>query len=226
MNDVAVFCRIIFLAQEFCTTVSSYFFSYFRLVTADLSLLITALLVNTAADYNDHNKALEMLFSDIFRQHEYRLYTLALRMTKSEQTAADIIQEVFLKLWEQRENLAQIQHTEAWLYRVTENKVIDFLRKAAADHRLKEKIWAGLQQIINETELHVAAKEYNQIIQKAIDQLPPQRRLIYQLNKEEGLNYQQIADELNLSRHTVKNQLFTAVQSVRRFIIKSSKFFL
>lgn len=175
----------------------------------------------STAYHNNPEKALEIFFSDIFRQHENRLYTLALRLTKSEQTASDIIQEVFLKLWEQRENMACITNMGAWLYRLTENKVIDFLRKAAADHRLKEKIWAGLQQIMNEAELHIAAKEYNQIIQKAINQLPPQRRLIYQLNKEEGLNYQQIADELRISRHTVKNQLFTAVQSVRHFITKS-----
>lgn len=181
--------------------------------------------MNTAADHNNHEKALEILFSDIFRQHEHTLHCLALRLTKSEQTASDIIQEVFLKLWEQRENISDIHNMEAWLYRLTENKVIDFLRKAAADDRLKEKIWADLQQILNETELHIAAREYNQIIQKAINELPPQRRLIYQLNKEEGLGYQQIADELQISRHTVKNQLFTAIQSVRRFITKSSKFF-
>jgi RNA polymerase sigma-70 factor (family 1) len=183
------------------------------------------LLLNTAADHNDHEKALEVLFSDIFRQYEYKLYTLALRMTKSEQTASDIIQEVFLKLWERRSDISTIQNLEAWLYRLTENKVIDYLRKAAADHRLKEKIWTGLQQIINETEQHVAAKEYNQIIQKALNKLPPQRRLIYQLNKEQGLNYQQIADELQISRHTVKNQLFTAVQSMRRFLNRTGKLF-
>jgi RNA polymerase sigma-70 factor (family 1) len=188
-------------------------------------LLITATALYTAADHNNPDKALEILFSDIFRQHEHRLFILALRLTKSEQTASDIIQEVFLKLWEQREGIYRINNMEAWLYRLTENKIIDFLRKAAADNRLKEKIWAGLQQIMNETELHIAAKEYNQIIQKAINELPPQRRLIYQLNKEEGLDYQQIADELQISRHTVKNQLFTAVQSVRRFITKSGKLF-
>jgi RNA polymerase sigma-70 factor (family 1) len=187
-------------------------------------LLITATALYTA-DHNNPDKALEILFSDIFRQHEHRLFTLALRLTKSEQTASDIIQEVFLKLWEQREGIYRINNMEAWLYRLTENKIIDFLRKAAADNRLKEKIWVGLQQIMDETELHIAAKEYNQIIQKAINELPPQRRLIYQLNKEEGLDYQQIADELQISRHTVKNQLFTAVQSVRRFITKSGKLF-
>jgi RNA polymerase sigma-70 factor (ECF subfamily) len=168
---------------------------------------------------------MEDLFSQIFRQHEQRLYTLAFHLVKSDETAKDIIQEVFLKLWEQRSNIQNIKNKEAWLYKLTENKVIDFLRKASADDRLKKKIWDILQQHLNDTELHLEAKEYNQVIQKAIEQLPPQRRLIYQLNKNEGLDYQQIATELHLSKHTVKNHLFSAVQSVRRFISKNTKLF-
>jgi RNA polymerase sigma-70 factor (family 1) len=163
------------------------------------------------------------MFSDLFRQHEHKLYTLALKLTKSDQLAKDIIQEVFLKLWDQRNQLTSIMNIEAWLYRVTENKIIDFLRKASADNRLKEKIWNQLQQIVNESEQYLAAKEYNQIIQKAIDQLPPQRKLIYQLNKENGMNYLDIADELQLSKHTVKNQLSTAIKSVRNFLVRNIK---
>lgn len=168
-------------------------------------------------------KKLELVFSELFRQHEHRLYTLALKLTKSDQLAKDIIQEVFLKLWDQRNQLSSILNIEAWLYRVTENKIIDFLRKASADNRLKEKIWNQLQQIVNESEQYLAAKEYNQIIQKAIDLLPPQRKLIYQLNKENGMNYREIADKLHLSKHTVKNQLSTAIQSVRSFLARSIK---
>ena len=172
----------------------------------------------------NNEKTFEVLFSEIFRQHEHRLHSLALRLTKSDQTAKDIIQEVFLKLWDQRANLHSINNVEAWLYRLTENKVIDFLRKASADNRLKKKIWEQLEQIVNESEQYLAAKEYNQIIQKAIDQLSPQRRLIYQLNKEDGMNYREIAEKLQLSKHTVKNQLSTAVQTVRRFLVKNTKF--
>jgi RNA polymerase sigma-70 factor (family 1) len=167
---------------------------------------------------------MELMFSEIFRQHEHKLYTLALKLTKSDQLAKDIIQEVFLKLWDQRNLIASIINIEAWLYRVTENKIIDFLRKASADNRLKEKIWDQLQQIVNESEQYLAAKEYNQIILKAIDQLPPQRKLIYQLNKENGMNYREIADELHLSKHTVKNQLSTAVRSVKNFLARNVKF--
>ena len=181
--------------------------------------------MNPASNHNNQIITQEVLFSGLFRQYEHRLYLLAFSLAKSEQVAKDIIQDVFMKLWEQRNNLDAIHNVEAWLYRLTENKVIDFLRKVADDDRLRNQIWLQVERITNEAELHVAAKEYNLIIQKAINDLPPQRRLIYKLNKEDGLNYQQIADELQISRHTVKNQLFFAVQSVRKFIARNTKLF-
>ncbi|MFT3825896.1 MAG: RNA polymerase sigma-70 factor [Chitinophagaceae bacterium] len=176
--------------------------------------------IHNIRDNNDNN-AIELLFESIFKQYELRLYNLALKMTKSHQQACDIIQDVFLKLWEQRHTIHSINNIEAWLYRITENKVIDYLRKTAADRRLMEIVWNNLQKNAEETEAVVAAKEYNQIIIKAIDNLPPQRKLIYYLNKERGLNYKEIANELSISKHTVKNQLSTAVQSIRNFLNKS-----
>jgi RNA polymerase sigma-70 factor (ECF subfamily) len=173
---------------------------------------------------DDH--ALETLFMEVFQQHEHRLYTLAQRLVKSEQHVKDIIQEVFLKLWEHRHRLHEIQNIEAWLYRVMENKVIDFLRKAAADSRLKDAMWNRISQTRNDTEEWLEAKEYNRIIQQAIDRLPPQRRRIYCLHKKEGLDHASIAEELSISRHTVKNQLSAAIQSIRSFVARNSGFFV
>jgi len=150
---------------------------------------------------------------------------LALCMVKSELHVKDIIQEVFLKLWEHRHRLQEIHNIEAWLYRVTENKVIDFLRKAAADSRLKDTIWNNISQARNDTDEWMEAKEYNRIIQQAIDLLPPQRKRIYCLHKKDGLDHAQIAEELSISRHTVKNQLSAALQSIRSFVARNSGLF-
>ena len=160
----------------------------------------------------------EAMFNAIFREQEYKLHTLALRLTKSDQYAKDIIQEVFLNLWERRDRIHEIDNVEAWLYRVTENKVVDFLRKASADNRLKKAIWHNLQEILNDTGAQVEAKEFNTLIQKAIDQLPPQRKIIYRLNREIGLNYKEIADKLHISHHTVKNQLHESLKFMRGFL--------
>lgn len=170
-------------------------------------------------------KAMECFFEELFRRHEYRLYTLAQQLTKSGQYAKDIIQEVFIKLWERRQELDRIENIEAWLYRMTENKVIDFLRKTAADGRLKEAVWKNIPLQQDDPEVLIEAKEYHQIIRKAIDSLPAQRKLIYQLNREKGLNYQEIAQTLQISKHTVKNQLSTALQSIRKFLTGTSRIF-
>lgn len=175
----------------------------------------------------DRDPELEVHFIRIFREHEYKLYTLALRLTKSDLYAKDIIQEVFLSLWDHRSNIASIHNMEAWLYRVTENKILDFLRKAAVNSRLKKAVWDNLQDILtNETINLVEAKECESIIRKAVDSLPPQRQLIYRLNRDKGLSYQEIADELSVSRHTVKNQVFSALESIRKFVTRHRLLFL
>lgn len=168
--------------------------------------------------YSPEVPSLEARFNAIFQEQEYKLYTLSLRLTKSDQYAKDIVQEVFLKLWEHRERMHEIDNVEAWLYRVTENKVIDFLRKASVADRLKKAIWHNLQEIVNDTGAQVEAKEFNILIQNAIKQLPTQRKTIYRLNREKGLNYQEIADELHISRHTVKNQLHESLKFIRGFL--------
>jgi RNA polymerase sigma-70 factor (ECF subfamily) len=179
------------------------------------------------SNIRDREPELEVHFIRIFREHEYKLYTLALRLTKSDLYAKDIIQEVFLSLWDHRDDIAGIHNIEAWLYRVTENKVLDFLRKAAVNARLKKTLWENLQDILtNETINLVEAKEVESIISKAVDNLPPQRQLIYRLNRDKGLSYQEIADELSVSRHTVKNQVFSALESIRKFLSRYRLLFL
>lgn len=166
---------------------------------------------------------MEILFGEIFREHENSLYTLALRLTKSDSQAKDIIQDVFLKLWESRNILHHIENLDGWLYRLTENKIIDFLRKTAVEEKLRNAVWNKLQASGEDAGDVLSQKEYHQILRKAIEMLPPQRKLIYQLNKESDLSYKEIAEELHISRHTVKNQLSSAMQSIRNFLSNNTR---
>ena len=169
---------------------------------------------------------LEAVFGEIHRKHEKALYRLALRVTRSEQQAQDIVQEVFIKLWEHRSRIDEIRNMEDWLYRVTENKIMDFLRKSAADSRLREALWARANAATSETEELLQAKESHSIIQGAVNRLPRQRKLIFRLHREKGLNHQEIAEALSISRHTVKNQLATALRSLQRLFMTGIIFFM
>ncbi|HEY4289425.1 MAG TPA: RNA polymerase sigma-70 factor [Puia sp.] len=162
--------------------------------------------------------AMEDTFRQLYDKHALSLHQIAFRVTRSDQQSKDIVQEVFLKLWGHREEIAVIDNMEGWLYRVTENKLMDFLRKTAADERLRQALWKRAKTSVDETKELLEAKDSVLSIRKAVSLLPPQRQLIYQLNREKGLNYKEIAEALSISRHTVKNQISMALHSIQRFL--------
>lgn len=142
------------------------------------------------------NHIQEQRFAYVFKCHEYKLYTLALQLTKSDQYAKDIVQEVFLKLWQERRNIFDSDQTERWLFRMTESKIIKFLSRTAYDRRLRDALWVNMQCLLNENEEAVAlVAEYHSVMEKAIHHLPPQRQRIYQLNNESYLNYDWVFTE-------------------------------
>ncbi|MBS1751519.1 MAG: sigma-70 family RNA polymerase sigma factor [Bacteroidetes bacterium] len=162
------------------------------------------------------DRTLEVYFTDIFKKQEYKLYTLVSHLTKSDQYAKDVIQEVFLKLWAHRSSLHNIDNIEAWLYKLTESRIIDFLKKTASERRLRDALWINLHHFETDTEETVSLKEYNTIIDKAINQLPPQRKLVYRLTKEDGLNYSEIARYLKASKKTIKNYFLRVSGRMRK----------
>jgi len=167
--------------------------------------------------YSLHSgKEMENEFEVLFKEHNQSVYLLAFKVTKSHQQACDIMQDVFVKLWESRLQWEEIRNFEAWLHRVTRNRLIDFLRKVAADHRLQEKLWNTLQLNQESSETALDLKESAAILQGIVNELPPQRKLVYQLSRDKGLNYNEIAEELSISRHTVKNQLSNALRFLQK----------
>ena len=165
-----------------------------------------------------NDEPLGKTIENIFKQYQPFLYKMAIKVVKSPQTAGDIVQNVFLKLVEHRKQLSGINNIEAWLNRVAQNELIDFLRKTAADNRLKHRLWEEMQLSSTNTQEQIDGRYCKDSIDKAITLLPPQRKLIFKLNRDNGLNYQQIAEALSISKHTVKNHLFLALRSIQRFV--------
>ena len=162
---------------------------------------------------------LEQLFNELFREYEQPLYLFAFRMVKSEMTAKDIIQDVFLKLWLIRDKLSEIKSISSFLYKLTENKVIDYLRASASDQKKKHGLWCRVHQSNEQNVgIFVEAKEYHAIIQQAIEQLSPQRRAVYLLSQAEDKPRKEIASLLQISPHTVRNQLAKAIENIVTYL--------
>lgn len=175
------------------------------------------------ADIRNINEHQRNYLALVFNQFENRLFLFALKITKSEATAGDIVQEVFLKLWEQKEMLNQIENIESYLFRAVKNKAIDFLRVLANDDKRRASYFITYKYYEDSTQKEIDRKEFNALLEKAIKSLPAQRSLIYQMSQVEGFSRKEIAKKMNISESTVKNQLTSAISGVRSFFRKSLK---
>jgi len=160
----------------------------------------------------------EASFEVLFRQCRARVYTMAFKWTKSTFASEEITQDVFISLWTGRTHLSGVRDPRAYFYTILYNKISRHLKNEANKARiLKLSMW-NVRESSNETEETIYANEGQKFINKAIGQLSPQKKLIYELNRREGKSYREIAKTLNLSPHTVKSHLITAMKLIRNYL--------
>jgi RNA polymerase sigma-70 factor (ECF subfamily) len=165
----------------------------------------------------------EYFFNLIFEKYRNRLFAYLFKVTKSRETAEEIVLDVFLKLWHGREAVTEIENLEAFLFRVAHNKAIDFFRTAKRNPTMQQEIWESISEAISyETaDKKLLDKNLEAIVETAINQLSPQRKKVYYLRNSEDLSYGEIASALNLSSNTVRNHLAASVQFIREFLLKN-----
>ncbi|HEX9513285.1 MAG TPA: RNA polymerase sigma-70 factor [Puia sp.] len=160
----------------------------------------------------------EAAFEAFFRQCRGRIYTLAFKWTHSAFAAEEITQDVFISVWTGRGHLSGVKDARAYFYTILYNKVSRYLKNEANKARiLKLSLW-NAKESSNETEETIYANEGQKFINKAVGQLSPQKKLIYELNRREGKSTHEIAKTLKLSPHTVKSHLIQAMKLIRNYM--------
>lgn len=158
----------------------------------------------------------EAEFNEIVRDHSSRLIRIVVCLTKNQCTAEDIVQETFLKLWEKRATLTS-ENVGGWLYRVAWNLSLGHIRKEAGRTKL-HALWTDLYYQSTGVEEQLAQKENTKVFKKIYDCLPEKQQAVYHLSKIENLSRVEIAQQLNISPHTVKNHLAKAVQFMKEHL--------
>ncbi|MBL7696820.1 MAG: RNA polymerase sigma-70 factor [Chitinophagaceae bacterium] len=157
-------------------------------------------------------------FRVLFDLYHGRLTTFIFRLTKSETTAAELVQDIFVKLWVNRAELPDVKNVQAYLFTMASNRTIDHLRKISAESRMLARLWTRISRYQESTEDVYNAKEYNELINQAVIQLSPQKQKIFRLSRYEGLNHEEIATQLGLSKSTVKNHLVDALRHIKSYV--------
>lgn len=165
----------------------------------------------------------EDAFKLLFEKHRSKLYNYLFSIVKSKEIAEEIVMDVFLKMWTGRELITEIQNMDAFLHKVAYNKALDFLRMASRNASLQKLVkreMASVQE--KEADHKILEQESREIIDQAIQQLSPQRRMVFTLSRMHGLTYDEIAQKLQLSRNTVRNTMAETLYSLRSFLHKNN----
>lgn len=167
-------------------------------------------------------------FSEIYALYKDKIFAFAFALTKSRDIAEEIVQEVFFKLWDKREQINIEYPFTAYVKKITYHHIISYFRKVKLDRKLQEKLYSNLQVLTNSQDDELVGKELYRLYQQAIEQLAPQKKKLYLLSREEHFNYEEIAEKMGISKNTVRNHMTEAIQFIRKYISDRSNlhFFL
>jgi len=175
----------------------------------------------------DERKLLEELsqgqehaFTFLYNRYSGKLYTRILRIVKCEETAKEILQDIFMKVWELRSRTDSERSFRSYIYRIAENRIFDHFRKAARDKRLANQLIASAMTFYSPVEDAALGSDNLQLVQKAIDQLPPVRKQVFTLCKLEGKTYEEISVLLSISTSTVSDHIVKANRALKNYLLQ------
>ena len=157
-------------------------------------------------------------FDQLFWRYHQRLYYFAESILKNNEDARDVVQEVFYRVWKNRDNLNEESSLKSFLFTISYNLIVDLMRRKMSDRNFRDKLLKNAIRKEAPVEQNIEFKELRTVYNNAVEKLPPQRRKIYKLHRFDELNYEEIAEKLDISVNTVKSQMNKALSYLRKKI--------
>ncbi len=155
-------------------------------------------------------------FETLFGLYAGKLFYFVNKYLDLKEEAEEIVQDVFLNLWKHKKEIRSEKAFKSYLYQIALNNIRNYFNKKLVQEKHKQLI--ALNYLF-EKESNADELDYESVIKKVdqlIDQLPPKRKEIFLLSRKEGLDISEIADYLNISEATVKNQITSAVAFLKK----------
>jgi RNA polymerase sigma-70 factor (family 1) len=163
----------------------------------------------------------EEAFATLYHHYSPRLYMNILKLIHDPSLAEEIVQELFTRVWQKRESKGIGENFSGYIYKIGQNLVHDFFRKLQRDQQLMERFQSLVTKHYEHIEEELHQKQSSDILRKAVDQLSPQQKKVYELVKTEGLTYKKAAEIMGISPLTVKEYLAAAKKSIREFLLNN-----
>lgn len=157
----------------------------------------------------------EAAYRELFQRYFYRLYSVMLQFTKKAADAEDIVQSLFMKIWEKRGSLAEVEDPENWLFITARNEFLNRFRKLRLEERYRHYLTQVFAEEAGTPEQLVITKQKEEAIRNAIRALPEKQQQAFLLSREEGLTYEEIAVRLGVAKSTIKEHISRALRTIR-----------
>lgn len=183
---------------------------------------------NNAYLISSLKKGNKSAYSFLMDTYYSKLFTYALNLSNNHSLSEDIVQNVFLNIWEKRKNLNPNLPIKSLLYKAVYNNFITQYNKKKSIGELEKKYMKTVDYLTEESDNSVFNKKL-QIIKKEISKLPKKCQKVFLLSKQEGLTNQEISEYMNISINTVENHIskaFSILREKAKDISKSILFFL
>ncbi len=153
----------------------------------------------------------QVAFEKLYHKYNKKLYYFALSYLDDNVEAEEVVQAVFVRLWENRSTLNETLSVKCFIYKSTVNACYNFLKKKVIRNRYFEREMKGMNENDEHAYDEIFYKDLKQQIDSIVSSLPPRQQNIFYLSRFEGLSHSDIASRLNLSVRTVENQIYRAL---------------
>jgi len=155
-------------------------------------------------------------FMQLYNRYSGLLYVYATRITRNDEAAEDLVQDVFASLWDKRHTLELKSDLASYLYSAVRYRFFDLVDKRKVRSDYFDRLTHFAETASPQTDQHLLEKELIGLVERAIASLPDRMRRIFELSRKEHLTNKEIAEMLRLSEKTVKNNLSLAVKNLKK----------
>ena len=161
-------------------------------------------------------------FDRIYHQYSKKLYNFAFGFIRDYDTGSEIVQEVFVTLWERHQQVNTELNFNNYIFAITYNSIRKHFRNKSIETKVKDYLLNNSSEVIENTDRFIMYNELLDLANKTIDRLPPKRKMVYKLSREEGMKIKEIASKLNISTRTAENHLAKALKFLKQELAENT----
>ena len=154
-------------------------------------------------------------FNELFHKYSQKVYNFSIKHLKNEEDVKDLIQDIFMKIWDKRKEIDEEKSFNGFLFTIALNSIRNHFRKKVKDRRLVNKWFEETETYSDSTNLSVEFKSLEKIVNTFVEQLPPKRRMVFRISLHDGLSNVEIASKMKIRKKTVENHLNLALKYLR-----------